>query len=235
MKIRGSGIYTDATGQNRRILGVGELSDDEKLRELKVSGNISFDKILCNDVRISGKCKGGSITAQDLKISGGLSFDDISCEEAYISGKCEGKSVSAENFSVSGKIEIDFLTIGKTLKLSGRPKIDSVTADEIFIGASDGFIGEIKCRNLKIFKGTGSFGGEIFGENFFENFLFNESHSRIHVKKIDAEKIALESCAADVIKCKDIFIGSNCAIEKLFVSGECKIVADSTVGETIRT
>lgn len=234
MKIKGSGIYTDANGKNQRILGVGELSDDEKLQELKVSGNISFDKILCNEVRLSGKCKGGSISAQDLKISGGLSFDDISCEEADISGKCEGKSISAENFSVSGKIEIDSLTIGQTLKLSGRPKINSATANEIFLGASDGFVGEIKCRNLKIFKGTVSFGGEIFGKNFFENFLFNESNSRIHVKKIEAEKIALENCAADVIKCKDAFIGSNCAIEKLFVAGECKVAADSTVSETIR-
>ena len=151
MKIRGSGIYSDATGKNHTILGVGELPDDEKLRELKVSGNISFDKILCNEVRISGKCDGGSIDARDLKISGKASFDKIFCEEANLSGKCEGKSVSADNFSVSGKIEIVSLTIGKNLKLSGRPKIDSATADEIFIGASDGVIGEIKCRNLKIF------------------------------------------------------------------------------------
>ncbi|MBQ7629122.1 MAG: hypothetical protein IJS81_02765 [Selenomonadaceae bacterium] len=233
MKIKGSGIYKDANGKNHRIIGVGELSDEGKLQELTASGNISFDKILCNEVRLSGKCQGGSINAQDLKISGGLSFDNISCEEADISGKCEGKSFSAENFSMSGKIEIDSLTIGKTLKLSGRPKIDSATADEIFIGASGGFIGEIKCRNLKIIKGTASFAGEIFGEKFFENFLFNESHSRIRVKKIEAEKITLENCAADVIKCKDIFIGSNCAIEKLFVAGDCKVSADSTVGETI--
>ena len=220
MKIKGSGSYTDANGRNHRVLGMGELSDGEHLRSLKVSGNVSFDKISCDDLNVSGKGDGGSISAGELKTSGELSFDDISCDEAVTSGKCAGKSITAKNFSASGKVEVDSLTIAQTLKLSGKPQIDFVTADEIFIGSRDGSIGAVKCRRLKIFH----------DENFFDR-----QRSRVRIKSIDAETVELENCTVDVIKCRDAVIGKNCAVEKLFVAGECKVSADSTVGETIRT
>lgn len=120
----------------------------------------------------------------------------------------------------SGKVEVDSLKIARTLKLSGRPQIDSVTADEIFIATRDGSIGAIKCRRIKIFH----------DENFFDN-----QRSRIRIKNIDADTVELENCAVDVIKCRDAAIGTNCAVEKLFVAGKCTVANDSTVAETIRT
>lgn len=218
MKIKGSGSYTDAVGKSRMILGIGELSDAEKFRELKVSGNISFDKISCDEVKISGKCEGGSIEAQDLKIS----------------GKCEGKSVSAKNFSASGKMKIDSIKVEQTVELKGKPELGSVEADEIIIESRSGSVDEIKCRKLKIFNHAietdSAFVIKIFGEEIsaFDNF------SRVRIKNIDAEKVELENCEVDVIRCQDAFIGVNCVIEKLFVAGEYEVAADSTVGETIR-
>ena len=176
---------------------------------MKVSGDLSFEKISCDKISISGKCEGGTVSAQSLKIS----------------GACEADSVSAKNLSVSGKIEVDSLTIEQTLEISGKPQIDSVKADEIVIATRNGFIGEVECRRIKIFDESEQFNGVKFVQRF----------SRVQIKNIDAQTVQVENCAVDVIRCKDAFIGSNCAIEKLFVAGKCEVAADSTVGETIRT
>ena len=209
MKIKGSGTYTDASGRSHSVFGAGEVSDGENLKSLKVSGDLSFEKISCDKISISGKCEGGTVSAQSLKIS----------------GACEADSVSAKNLSVSGKIEVDSLTIEQTLEISGKPQIDSVKADEIVIATRNGFIGEVECRRIKIFDESEQFNGVKFVQRF----------SRVQIKNIDAQTVQVENCAVDVIRCKDAFIGSNCAIEKLFVAGKCEVAADSTVGETIRT
>lgn len=218
MNIRGSGTYTDVSGKSHKIIGIGELPDSEGLQELKVSGNLSFKKISCDEINVSGKCNGSSIVSDYLKTSGELSVDDISCNEIVISGKCTGNSVNAKNFSGSGKVEVGALTIEQVMNFSGKPQINSLSADEIIIASRDGSIGKVTCRHIKI----------------FDNEHFGISHSRVRIEKIDAETVELENCEVDVIRCKDAFIGKNCAVKKLSVSGECTVADDSTVGETIR-
>lgn len=218
MKIRGSGFYTDASGRNNKIVGVCELPDSDKLQELKLSGKLFFENFYCKEVNISGKCEGGSLSAHNLNIS----------------GRCEGKSLTAKTFSASGKVEIDSMKIEDSLKISGKPKIDFVTADEIIIAACAGFLGVVKCRKIKIFEGSVTANEEFFGKNFVEYFSFNESYSRVQIKNIEANIVELENCVAEVIRCQNAFIGKNCAIDKLFVAGEYEVAADSTVGETIR-
>lgn len=152
-----------------------------------------------------------------LKVSGTFEFGKISCDKIDVSGKCEGGSVQAESFS-----------------LKGKPEIDSIKADETVIESQTGSIGEIECKRLKVFNRM-SAGGKALLEKLFgghdSEFDFN---SRVRVKNISADKVELENCEVDVIKCRDAFIGANCAIEKLFVSGECQVATDSTVRETIR-
>ena len=202
MRIKGSGEYTDAKGRNYTVLGVGDVSDDEKLRRLSVSGNVSFDKLSCDRISVSGRCEGDSIFAKSLEISGALSIENISCD----------------------KIDI-----------SGKPQIETLTADEISIATRNGFIGNINCKRLKIYDSN-----ELIVEKGFENlfvghFSLSKSNSRIRIKSIEADKVELENCEVDVIRCKDAFIGANCVIDKLFVSGECSVMPGSKVGETVRT
>lgn len=156
-----------------------------------------------------------------LEVSGSLSFEKISCDKISVSGKCKGDSVIAKDFSASGKVEVDSLMIEQNLEISGKPKIDFMTADEVVIVSRAGSVVKIKCRTIKIYDDSPD--------------LFDVHNSRISIKKIDADTVELENCAVDVIRCKDAFIGFNCAIEKLFVAGECKVADDSKVGETIRT
>ena len=227
MRIKGSGEYTDAKGHSRRIIGRSELSDGENLQELKVSGNVSFSRMSCNNISVSGKCEGGNILAQNLKVSGEILFDDISCDRINISGTCDGKAIKTNNALVSGKMKIDSLKVEETLKLSGRVQIDSITADEIFIGSRNGFLNEIKCKRLKIFEHSKQFGIEMFGN------LFDEDNSRVQIKSIEAQSVELENCLVDVIKCQNALIGENCAIKKIYVAGECKVTADSTVDDIV--
>lgn len=166
-----------------------------------------------------------------LKVSGKLSFDKIFCDEITVDGKCKGGSLTAKNFSVDGKVKLDSLKVEQFFELDGKPKIGNIEADEIIIESNAGLIGAVKCRKLKIFDG-GNF--TVGGIKFSGKLQDAEDISRINIKSIDADKVELENCAVDIVRCQDAFIGSNCAIEKLFVAGECKVAADSTVSETIR-
>ena len=235
MKIKGTGIYTDATGKSKNILGICDLSNEENLRELKVSGKVSFEKISCAKVNVSGECKGDSLAAQAVKISGEFSVEEIACDEVNISGKCKGQSLNTKNFLGSGKIKLGSLKVEETLQFSGEARIDSLTADKIFIATRNGLIGSVKCRKIKIFDDSERFSGKFFGKIFSVHSSLSKSRSRVLIKNIEADTVDLENCEVNVIRCKDAFIGSNCVIEKLFVAGECKVAADSKVEDIIHT
>ena len=159
-------------------------------------------------------------TFRKLEVAGSLSFEKISCDKINVAGKCEGDFLSAQVLKISGSCEIDSVAIEQTLEISGKPLIDCVTADEIFIASHSGFLGSVKCRRIKIFDET--------------NFAVSR-RIRVRIKNIEADVVDLENCEVEIIHCNDAFIGSNCAVEKLFVSGECKVADDSTVGDTIHT
>ncbi|MBR6888355.1 MAG: hypothetical protein IKN16_07920 [Selenomonadaceae bacterium] len=173
-----------------------------------------------------------NVALESLEVAGEFSFDKISCDRVKTSGEIDGKSLSGKNFSGEGTVAVDAVEF-ETFKLSGSADIDKLVAEEIIMESRGGSIGKIKCRNVKIFHGEihnvgSSIMSKIFGGK-------SEQSSRVQIKSIEADKIHVENCAVDVIRCKDAFIGKNCVIEKLFVAGECKIDSNSTVGETIRT
>ena len=171
---------------------------------------------------------------QKLKVSGSFKFDKVSCDDISISGECKGKSLNAKNISVEGKADIDTIE-ADSFQLSGSARIDGIVAEKIIIESRKGTIGAIKCGKLKIFHEEINALNDSLFSKIFGGRTSPYNNSRVNVKSIDAESIHLENCAVDVIRCKDAFIGSNCAIEKLFVAGEYKVADDSTVGETIHT
>ena len=183
MKIAGEAVYVDAAGKKHSIEGIGSLPDNNELQSLNAAGDFSFDK--------------------------------ISCEDMKISGSCEGKSLNAKNISVEGTIEVAAVNVEERFKRGG-------------------LIGSIKCDSLKIFHGEiHEFGSSILSRIFGGKATHN--NSRVRIENIDAGTVHLENCAVVEVKCKDAFIGANCVIDKLTVSGECKVAGDSKVGETIRT
>lgn len=172
---------------------------------------------------------------QDLNVSGSFSFGKISCDKIKFSGEICGKSLVAKNISGEGSLEVDAVEVEKTFRFSGGVEIKNLIADEIIIESRGGLIGDVHCGKLKIFHGDVHEIGETILSQIFGTKVSHKSNSRVHIKNIEADTVKLENCAVDVIKCRDAFIGTNCAIEKLFVAGECTVADDSTVGETIRT
>ena len=170
---------------------------------------------------------------QSLNVSGSLDFGEIFCDKIKIEGECFGKSITAKNISVSGSFEVDAVKVEETFKVEGSVDSDNISAAEIVMETRGGKIGNVNCNKIKIFHGEscdigGSILSNIFGRKVFQN------NSRVQIKTIDAEKVDLQNCEVEEIHCQDAVINSNCVIEKLIVKGECKVAADSKIGETIR-
>ena len=73
----------------------------------------------------------------------------------------------------------------------------------------------------------------LSGQNIYAQLSERGKLPPVKVENIDAEKVELENCEVDEIKCRDAFIGSNCIVEKLFVANKEEISSDSQVGEII--
>ena len=207
MEIAGEAKYVDSRGKTHSIEGVGSLPDDVNLQSLNVSGSIEFDEISCDKIKIEGSGEGNSLTAKSL--------------------------------SVEGSLEVEKLKVEEALEISGTIKAGTVEADEIEIESRAGKIDAVKCRKIKIFHDDGDYevGGK-FLRNVLDDFdvkvTRHKSRSRVRIKSIDAEKVDLQNCEVDVIRCTDAKIGANCEIEKLIFSGKYEVADDSKVGEIIK-
>ena len=202
-----------------RIEGAGLYIDSNGNRHSSEgSGNFSDAEIL-----------------QSLKVSGSGSFDKISCDEVKVEGNCKGKSINAKNISISGTFKVDSVEVENVFKISGSVRIETLKAEEIIMESRGGTIGNVNCKKIKIFHSDDFNSGGVFSKIFGGKSSSVKSSSRVKIKKITAETVELKNCEVEEIKCKDAFIDSNCAIEKLIVEGDCKIADDSKVGEVIRS
>lgn len=172
---------------------------------------------------------------QSLNVSGSFDFGEISCDKVKIEGECLGKSLTAKNISVSGIFEVDAVKVEGSFEVEGSVDSENISAAEIVMETRGGKIENIKCNKIKIFHGESyDIGGSILANILGGKNIRTSGSSRVRIGKIDAEKVDLQNCEVEEINCKDAVINSNCVIEKLIVKGECKVAADSKVGETIR-
>ena len=201
---------------------------------MKIEGEAVYIDMTGKRHSIEGVGSLPDMALQSLSVSGSFSFNELSCDNLKVEGECNGKSIVAKKISTEGTFEVDSVEV-ETFKFSGSAEIEKIVAKEILIESREGSIDAIKCDRLKIFHSElneveSSIMSKIFGVK-----ISRRNNSRVQVKTIEAEIVHLENCVVEVIKCKDAFIGANCAIGKLFVAGNCEVVPDSTVGETIRT
>jgi|GEM_PF-2566937 len=206
MKIEGEALYVSKAGKRHRIEGYGSLPDSVELEKLDVDGSVSFGKIFCDKFKVDGECSGDSLTA----------------EKVVAEGECR----------------IDFIKAVKSLEIEGSMKIDSVESADVVIESRSGTIGEINCTDLRIFDSNDNFDAEFsfgdFSMKFSQQKSFKKNFSQVRIKKITAENVELENCKVSLIECINANIGSNCDIEKLIVSGKCKIASDSEVVEVVK-
>ncbi|MBQ3452345.1 MAG: hypothetical protein IJL14_07780 [Selenomonadaceae bacterium] len=201
---------------------------------MRIEGIASYVDVAGKHHSIEGMGTLPNTPLQSVSVSGSFSFEELSCDTLKVEGECNGKSIVAKKISAEGSFDVDSVEV-ETFKLSGSIDAEKIVAKEILIESRGGSIGAIKCDKVKIFHGEIHEVGSSIMSKIFGGKISHRNNPHVHIKTIEAETVHLENCAVEVIKCKDAFIGSNCAIEKLFVAGECKVAPDSTVGETIRT
>ena len=187
---------------------------------MKISGEGSYVDAKGQRHKVEGtRTLSDDTLLRNLSVSGIFSFDKISCDTIKVRGECYGDSLAAKNFFVEGMVKVNSVNVTNSLTVTGSLKVIDVEATEISIESQLGSINTVKCKQMKIFNNDN---------------VAASPRTRVRIKNIIAEKVELKNCEAEVIRCQDAFIGVNCAIEKLFVAGECKISVDSTVGEMIR-
>lgn len=165
-----------------------------------------------------------------LKVEGTISFDNLNCEHLKIEGECSGETISAKEISIEGTINVKRVKAERSIEIEGTIKSVSIECDDIGIYSQSGKVEQIRCNNIKIYHTS--------GENSILMSIFGSpkrrTASRVRVRSINAEKVDLQNCAAEIVKCKTANVRANCIIEKLIVEGDCEIATDSTVSEVVR-
>ena len=160
MKIAGEAVYVDAAGKRHSIEGYGSLPDGDELQTLNASGEFSFGKISCGDVKISGSCEGKSLAAKNISVEGSCEVDAVNVEEKFkLSGSAEIETLCAKKIVIEsrggsiGSINCDVLKIfpqcavvksanaaSKSEKLSRRVVVKSakfICTAEFKLGGTD--------------------------------------------------------------------------------------------------
>lgn len=234
MKFDGDATYITKSGKKYTIDGEGNLPDEIELKKLDVDGDVSFDEISCDEIKITGECRGNALTAEKVFIDGDIKVDVIKVDKTFeADGDCFSKSLTAEKIFIDGDSKVDVIKAAGTFEINGSLRSDSIESDEVIIESRSGTVGKIKCTDLKISKGDEDFEGEIYFGNVKIKTSSKKISSRIQIKDIEAETVNLQNCEVGIIKCKNAFIGSNCVIEKLIVASEYEIYADAKVSEII--
>lgn len=189
MKIEGKATYTDIKGVEHSIKGRGSLPDDISLKDLKVSGKISFGEISCDKITIDGECNGKVFSAENISIKGTAEID----------------SVNAKDFlQIKGKPEIKKIVAAEVMIESRGGKIGTVNCSKIKI-----FHGENH--------DCGSILSNIFGGKSFQNNsrvqIKNIDAQKVNLQNCEVEEI---HCKDAVINSncviEKLFVEGECEI-----------------------
>lgn len=118
MKIFGECRFTDAKGRQRKIMGVGTLSDETPLKIFDMEGSLSFKNFSCDTIKISGECFGESLKAKNFSIDGTLKVNAVSVSQA---------------FKLYGSLNVDNLTAEKIFIRSRSGSVDKIKCQQIKI------------------------------------------------------------------------------------------------------
>lgn len=157
MKISGEGNYSDATGRRHKIKGFGTFSDDMPLQSLNVSGELSFRKISCDTIKVSGEGFGDSLTAKKFSAEGTLKINSIRVSEILkVTGILKAANITADEIIVAsrngsiGTIKCRRIKIFETndTQSNSRVRIKSIDAETVEI--ENCAVEVIRCRDAVI-------------------------------------------------------------------------------------
>lgn len=253
LKISGSGSYGGGIYHSVKISGVATINGDIECIDMhtsgtsKVSGNITAEEVTTSGVsKVNGNVIGGLVkTSGTSKIEG-----NVDAMELKTSGttKVHG-DVKAESTNISGSLNIEGSIHSENIIISGHMNVSKDCETER-IEASGGFTvgGLLNADNVKIKLGGRSTVKEIGGEKIevrrWKNWGMFDLHSlvkaifnyevKLNCQSIEGDEIYLEYTNADVVRGKDITIGSECEIGVVEYSGTLNIIDGGLVKEQRR-
>lgn len=199
MRIAGEAVYVDAKGKRHSIEGLGSLPDNNELQSLNAAGEFSFDKISCDEVKISGSCEGKSLNAKKISVEGSFEVDVVTVEKI---------------FNLSGSIDVETLTAEEIIMESRGGSADTIKCDRLKI-----FHGEIHETGSSILS-------KIFGNKISRQSNSRVRIKNIDAKTVELENCEVDviKCRDAIIgtNCiiKKLFVAGKCTIADNSTVGE---------------
>lgn len=168
----------------------------------------------------SGACEteGALHCEKTLRISGSCKAEqDVSCAGGVVSGKLSARALHAETLEVPGVLKIEEDVEAERFESSGAVKISGLlNAEKITLslgnrgntGAAEMEIGSIGCGVLKVQRYAAKRG--LFGRSY---------EPVVKVGTIEGDTLELENTVAEVVRGKNVRIGTGCKIERVEYSG----------------
>jgi cytoskeletal protein CcmA (bactofilin family) len=251
LKISGSGTAGGGTYKYVSMSGSGKINGDLQCKELKISGSGAIngrvhaeivktsgsstlrDDVEAFTVQTSGSARfKGNVIAKEMITSGSGSVDlNLNCKYLKSSGSfnVRGK-ITGGKVNASGSLKVDGDCEVETFDSSGSIKINGLlNADEINIKVNyHSSVREIGGEKVTV-KEHNYFS---FIKKIIEFFSFRKNYLEVDV--IEGDEINLEVTKAQLVRGKDIVIGSKCEIEKVEYSGSIRISSDAEVRQKIK-
>lgn len=190
----------------------------ECLEDFKTSGSISVD----GDVKCSG----------NFKCSGSAKLKNVNADDIRISGSLSATSLQGKSINISGGIRINGDVEGENVNISGGGSIEGLlNAEIVSIKTGESLhIGSIGGTQIRVEENVGSGDLRIFGFTF-KNKVKN---SKLTTESVEGDEIYLENTEANVVRGKNVIIGTNCKINRVEYSGTYECHETSTVKETVK-
>ncbi|WP_303691876.1 hypothetical protein [Megamonas hypermegale] len=220
MKISGYIMFTDLKNEKNILEGDLLLEDILEAKLLKSEGNIIFNKMKGNDVKLKGEIYGENLNGDKINLEGIINLKKIVGKQISIEGILSGNNIKGDDIIVNGQVYLQYLQ-AKEIKLSL---------------SKNNHIGKIISDNIKVF---------LDKKNDFENIsmvlrninnkkaYFNHK-GKISIEKIIAENIILDHCYVDKIKCKNIILKNNCIINTLIFEKNCILEGKNEIKNKVK-
>ena len=229
LKISGSSKLPGGEYKNVSISGTGVIQGDLRADSIRCSGCGKFTgSVQTSELKVSGSSKFESdVTAEDVAVVGSGAIEgNLNADRLVFSGSAKvGKNVHCKTFHTSGSISVGENVEAEQAEISGAVKIGGLLNAENIVIQGATKAKEIGCATIEV-RPTKS--------NGFLGFLFkNTFHLKLDAEVIEADHADLIDTRADIVRGRDVRIGTGCNIRRVEYTDHCD-VAEGTVAEVVK-
>ncbi|WP_148709052.1 cytoplasmic protein [Falsibacillus albus] len=227
VSIHGSGSASGGVYKKMAIRGEGTILDDVECEQFKIFGSSDvMGNMKLNKFHIFGESSvKGQVDVEELKIFGTLSIGgDAQAHRAKVRGTLDidcglhGERADIKGMiTTGGDLEVESLSLQGAFEVNGVMNAGSIDAGLRFgMSKADEIVG----GKIKIKK-----------KSNFPIFSFGKEEGRLESRMIEGDDIYLENTSAEVVRGKNIKIGTGCKIGLVEYSGHFEHKSNSVVKE----